>query len=71
MLQLKKVWRACEVDITYNFSNLPIETREVIESVEGKPGVVKIPYDPIYSKYIEPFLPERYRNQPDFVPVSY
>ena len=58
------------MDIMYNFMNLPIETREVIESVEGKPGFVKVPYDPIYPKYIEPFLPNCYRNQPNFVPVN-
>ena len=55
----------------YNFVDLPVEIKEAIESVEGKPGFVKLPYDQIYAKYIEPFLPERYVNQPDFVPVSH
>ena len=54
----------------YNFMDLPVETREVIECVEGKPGFVKLPYDQLYPKYIEPFLPERYTKKPGFVPVS-
>ena len=70
MFQLKDIWRECEIDIMYNFMNLPVETREVIERVEGKPGFVKLPYDQIYPKYIEPFLPKRYTNDPGFVPVS-
>ena len=70
VLQCTEVWRECEVDIMYNFIDLPVETRDVIESVEGKPGFVKLPYDPIYPKYIEPFLPETYRRQPNFIPVS-
>ena len=65
------MWRECEVDVMYNFTDFPIEAREMIESVEGKPGFVKLPYDSIYPKYIEPFLPELYRNQPNFVEVSY
>ena len=54
----------------YNFTNLPIETRDVIESVEGKPGFVKLPYDSIYQKYLEPFIPKLFRNQPEFIEVS-
>ena len=55
----------------YNFMDFPIETREVIESVEGKPGFVKLPYDQIYPKYIDPFILGYHRNQLKFVPVSY
>ena len=54
------MWRECEVDIMYNFADLPIETREFMECVEGKPGFVKLPYDQIYLKYIKPFIPENY-----------
>ena len=70
ILQCTKAWREGEIDIMYNFMDLPIETREVIESVKGKPGFVKLPYDPIYPKYMEPFLPETYRTLSDFLPVS-
>ena len=73
MLQCKEIWRECEVDVMYNSVDLPIETRDMIESVEGKPGFVKLPYDPIYPKYIAPgLLPflEKYTNHPNFNPVS-
>ena len=53
----------------YNFMDLPIETRDVIESVDGKPGFVKLPYEPIYPKYIDPCIPEVYRHV--VIPVSY
>ena len=60
------MWRELEIDIMYNFVDLPIETREMIQCVEGKPGFVKLPYDQIYLKYIKPFIPERYGP----IPVS-
>ena len=68
MLQCTKMWREFEVDIMYNFADLPIETREMIESVEGKPGFVKLPYDQIYLKYIIPFIPKDYISK--FATVS-
>ena len=61
------MWREFEVDIMFNFFELPTETREMIKCVEGKPGFVKLPYDQIYLKYIKPFIPEAYRS----VSVSY
>ena len=49
----------------YNHVTLPQDVEDVMEPVTGKPGLVRLPFKQLYSRYFKPATPVNL-HQPNY-----